>query len=193
MIHRIRLLRAVLLVSCFILHPSSLVRADGGALRLCERAGPYQVAVFTSPTPVRSGPLDMSVLVQDAATGEIVPEAHVRLQLTARESGQSVDEYASAEAATNKLFRAALVQLPAPGWWDVEIAVDGPQGPAVVRFPMEAEEAPPPWSDLWPWFTWPALAVVLFAMHQVLVRRRLNPSAGPAPAPGSSTECCASR
>jgi hypothetical protein len=137
--------------------------------------------------------MDMSVLVQDAATGEIVPEAQVSLHFTARESGESLEEHASAEAATNKLFRAALVQLPVPGWWDVEVAVEGPQGPAVVRFPMEADEAPPPWWDLWPWFTWPALAILLFTMHQVLVRRRLIPSAGPAPAPGSSRGYCASR
>jgi hypothetical protein len=137
--------------------------------------------------------MDMSVLVQDAATGGVVPEAQVSLHFTARESRQSLEEHASAEAATNKLFRAALVQLPAPGWWDVEVAIDGPQGQAVVRFAMEADEAPPPWWNLWPWFTWPALAILLFTMHQVLVRRRLNLSGEPVPAPGSSTGCCGSR
>ena len=29
------------------------------------------------------------------------------------------------------------------------VAVDGPHGPARVRFPVEADEAPPRWLDLW--------------------------------------------
>ena len=52
-------------------------RGDGGFLRLCERSGPYQVAVFTSPTPLRVGPVDFSVLLQDAATGTVLSDARI--------------------------------------------------------------------------------------------------------------------
>ena len=33
--------------------------------------------------------------------------------------------------------------------------------------------APPPprWVELWPWFAWPAVPVVLFVLHQVLARK----------------------
>jgi hypothetical protein len=148
-------------------------RADGGTVRLRERAGAYQVTVFTAPTPLRAGPVDVSVLVQDAATGECVPEARVTVRLTARGSGEVLEYPATAEAATNKLLRAAVFQLPEPGWWDVEVAVEGPHGPAVVRFGVEADEPLPRWLELWPWFSWPALAVALFSLHQVLVRRRI--------------------
>jgi len=44
-----------------------IIRADGGTLRLWERAGNYKVAVFTDPTPLRAGPVDVSVFVQDAS------------------------------------------------------------------------------------------------------------------------------
>jgi hypothetical protein len=162
----------LLLCSSFILHPSSFVKADGGAVRVRERAGNYQIAVFTSPTPFRAGPVDVSVLVQDARTGECVPEARVTLRLTARGSGQVLEYPATAEAATNKLFRAAAFQLPHPGWWDVDVAVEGPHGPAHVGFEIEADEPPPRWLDLWPWFSWPAVAVALFCVHQLLARRR---------------------
>jgi hypothetical protein len=30
----------------------------------------------------------------------------------------------------------------------------------------------PRWLELWPWFTWPALAVGLFGLHRLLVQRR---------------------
>jgi hypothetical protein len=137
--------------------------------------GGYQIAVFTSPTPFRAGPVDVSVLVQDAETGECVPEARVALRLTARGSSQVLEQPASAEAATNKLFHAAVFELPGPGWWDVEVEVVGPHGPALLRFGVEADDRLPRWVDLWPWFAWPALAVVFFGLHQVLVRRRPRP------------------
>jgi len=172
---RIRPILILALLSCLIFHPSSLARADGGAMRLRQRAGGYQVAVFTSPTPFRAGPVDVSVLVQDAATGECVPEAQVTVYLNAPGAGGTMECPATTQAATNRLFHAAVFELPGPGRWDVGIAVEGPHGPALLRFEVEADGPAPRWLELWPWFTWPALVVVLFGLHQVLVRRRIPP------------------
>jgi hypothetical protein len=173
---------------------ASLAHADGGTLRLRERAGGYQVAVFTSPAPLRAGPVDVSVLVQDAATGEVVPDAWVVVRLTVQGTDDTLEQRATEDAATNKLFRAAVFQLPAPGRWEGEVIVEGQHGPASLRFEVEAGDALPRWLDLWPWFTWPALAVTFFAVHRLLVRRRAAvTSPGPARAPGSSTGCCVSR
>jgi hypothetical protein len=148
------------------------VRADGGAVRLSERAGAYQVTVFTSPTPLRAGPVDVSVLVVDAATGEHVPQARVTVRLRARATGTVREHPATAAAATNKLFHAAVFELPEPGWWDVEVAVEGPHGPALLCSSLQADERTPRWLELWPWFAWPALAVALFGLHRALVRRK---------------------
>jgi hypothetical protein len=164
-----------LLLSSLIPHPSSLALADGGAVRLSERTGGYQITAFTAPTPFRAGRVDVSLLVQDAATGECVPPARVTLHLTARGSGQVLEYPATSGAGSNKLFHEAVFELPEAGWWDVEVSVDGPHGPARARFEVEAGEAPPRWLDLWPWFAWPALAVALFGLHRVLVGRRRPP------------------
>jgi hypothetical protein len=166
-------------VSSFILHPSSFAWADGGTVRLYQRVGNYRLAVFTSPNPFRAGPVDISVLVQDPATGECTPDADVSVRLHAHGSGRMVEYRASSEAATNKLFRAAVFELPEAGAWDVAVFVRGPQGPARVEFQLEAGEALPPWLDLWPWYTWPALAVALFSLHQILTRRRPARAAQP--------------
>jgi hypothetical protein len=183
------------LLCVFLLAPCHLVtlspchsRADGGAVRLRERAGGYQITVFTSPTPIRAGPVDVSVLVQDAATGECVPEARVTVCLKASGPGHVLECPATEEAATNKLFRAAELRLPEPGWWDVAVAVEGPHGPALVRFGVQADDTLPRWLDLWPWFGWPALVIALFGIHRVLVRRRaprVSISARHGPLPGS--------
>jgi hypothetical protein len=120
--------------------------------------------------------VDVTVLVQDNATGECDPQARATLRLTARKTGTYLQQPATAEAATNKLCLAAVFQLPEPGWWDVDIAIEGAQGPARVRFGVQADEVLPRWQELWPWFAWPALIVLVFSVHRALGRRtpRLN-------------------
>ena len=171
--------RSLLCVSLLLVALSpGRARADGGVVRLSERAGAYQVTVFTAPTPFRAGPVDVSVLVVDAATGEHVPQARVTVRLRARATGTVLVYPATAAAATNKLFHAAVFDLPEPGWWDVEVAVEGPNEPALLRLSLRADDRPPRWLELWPWFAWPALAVALFGLHHVKVRRKAR---GPAP------------
>ena len=55
-------------------------RGDGGTVRISERAGPYRVTVFTSPSPLRAGPVDVSVLVQDGETGELATDVRVTVR-----------------------------------------------------------------------------------------------------------------
>jgi hypothetical protein len=146
--------------------------ADGGAVRLRQSAGGYQITVFTSPTPFRAGPVDVSVLVQDVVTGECVPDARVNLCLKATGTGRVMEYTATTETATTKLFHVTEFRLPESGWWDVAVTVEGPHGPARVWFEVQADDPLPRWLDLWPWFCWPALVVALFGVHRVLVRRR---------------------
>jgi hypothetical protein len=163
----------MVLVSSFILHPSSFALADGGVPRLSERAGSYRVSVFTSPTPFRAGLVDVSVLVQDVDSGALVPDLLVTVSAAPRgRPGTFVSNSATAEAATNKLYRAAVFELPEPGWWEIEVAIEGGRGPVRVRFALEAADRAPAWWALAPWVSWPVLAVGLFSLHQVLVRRK---------------------
>ena len=163
----------VLILFCFFIGPESSARADGGTVRLSTRLSDYQITVFTAPTPFRAGPVDVSVFIQDAATGEPISDAQVTVECSPRgQPEETIRTPATAEAATNKLFRAALFELPKPGWWDVAVAIDSPQGAARVALEIEAAPAAPRWLGLWPWITWPAVAIVLFGIHQLLVQRR---------------------
>jgi hypothetical protein len=146
---------------------------DGGTVRLLERAGPYEIAVFTAPTPLRAGPVDLSVLVQDVSTGEPAPGVSVTVTLAPRgRPGAVIRHSATTGAATNKLLHAALFDLPGPGWWDVSVAIEGKLGRAEVGFAIEAAGPSARWPDLWAWLGWPALAVALFGLHRVLVWRK---------------------
>jgi hypothetical protein len=147
--------------------------ADGGVPRLSERVSSYRVSVFTSPTPFRAGPVDVSILVQDADSGELVPDVRVTVRAVPRGRPEAaVSHPATAKAAANKLYRAAVFELTEPGWWDMEVTIEGLRGPAQVRFALEAADPLPRWWTLAPWVGWPVLVVALFSLHQVLVRRR---------------------
>ncbi len=157
---------------------------DGGTMRMSVKSGGYLITVFTAPAPFRAGPVDISVLVQDALTGELVPQTRVTVRLTKPplsispqppgeiEREVALEYPATREAATNKLLHAAQFELPEPGRWQWEVQVEGVHGLAVIGGELEAAPPLPRWRELWPWIGWPVLAIALFAIHQVLARRR---------------------
>jgi hypothetical protein len=145
--------------------------ADGGTMRLSGKRGGYQVTVFSGPTPIRAGPVDISVLVQDSMTGEPMPHARVIVRMT--KPGQLALEYpATAQVATNKLFRAAQFELPEPGRWALEVQVQGSHGLGVIGGDLEAVEPLPRWHEMWPWIGWPALVIALFGIHLALEQEK---------------------
>jgi hypothetical protein len=154
---------AILLV---FLSASSAV-ADGGSLRLSRVAGELRISVFTSPTPLRAGTVDASVLVQDAKTGRVRPGVPVRVRASPVDSpAAEVEADASHDLATNKLLQAAHLELDRPGRWRLWVAV----GEAVVDAEVEVAGAAPPWWGLAPWVGWPFAVVALFVARQLLVR-----------------------
>ena len=159
-------------VSAILLVPSFAV-ADGGALRLSEQKDGYRIAVFTTPTPLRAGLADISVLVQEAATEE--PASGILVSITAQKHDAqcgAIYQTATTQAATNKLYYAATFNLPESGWYSVEVSIIGAKGATKAGFDVEAGEPLPPALTVLPWVGWPLLAIVLFFIHQLLVRSR---------------------
>jgi hypothetical protein len=158
----------VLLMACNV---PAIARADGGTVRCSEVRDGCRITVFTAPTTLRAGPVDVSVLVQDAASG--TPLLDVPILVSAHPAnypGLRISIQATSEAATNKFLRAAPMNLVEPGWWHVDVMVqDSKQS---IGFDVEVAEAPPPWLALGLWIGWPLLAIAVFAVHQWLVRRR---------------------
>jgi hypothetical protein len=121
------------LVVCLLLGPAlaSPLLANGGTVRLSRAAvGPYLVSVFTSPTPLRTGEIDVSVLVQDAAAERVVD---VPVWIEARPvdaNGEPVRIEATRQQATNKLFKAAKFDVRGEGVWELSVQVgEGEGGP----------------------------------------------------------------
>jgi hypothetical protein len=148
-------------------------RGDGGELCYSGEKGGYRVAVFTAPVPAREGPVDISVLVQDAATGRARPDVPVTVSVhPAGRPCCTERRPATEEEATNKLFRAATFELTRPGRWQVEVEIGDPPLAEPACFEVEAAAPPPAWVQLAPWFGWPFAALALAGLHRWLVRRR---------------------
>jgi hypothetical protein len=163
----------VLVVVVFLLQPLAALHADGGIVRFSERRGDHRITVFTSPNPLRAGPVDVSIFVQEAATGEPIAGARITVQASPRaHPDETLVHSATTEAATNKLFQAALFDLPEAGWWDVAIKVEGLPDPVEVHFEMEADQPLPHVWEIIPWIAWPIIVIVLFFVHKWLVHRK---------------------
>jgi hypothetical protein len=158
---------------CFLLPPHAA--ADGGAIRLSQQSDAYQITVFTSPTPLRAGLVDVSVLVLDRTKGRPVQDAEVIVRAARPGNrGESYSTLATSEVATNKLLQAAVFELPEAGQWTIEVLVKSPLIQTQVQIDVDLAEPAPRWVSLWPWIGWPGLVIVFFGVNQYLVRRRLR-------------------
>ncbi len=147
---------------------------DGGSVRFSERRDGRIITVFTAPTPLRAGNVDVSALVQDADSGS--PQSDVSIEVRAypiQHAGSSVSVPATTQAATNKLLRAAHLELSQPGRWHVELFVSGTGQGQPIGFDVEVAEALPPWLRMSLWIGWPLVAIGFFIIHELQNRSRL--------------------
>lgn len=141
---------------------------DGGLIRAAETIGNYRVTVFTTPTPLRVGPVDFSVLVQDAKKNGPLMNVDVQICLSSIENSMpDMCWTATSEAATNKLYHAAKFELPRAGRWRVMVEIDGVHGPGQIQFPIEIEKPLPRWTQMWVWIAWPVIPILLFVLLKV--------------------------
>lgn len=156
-----------MLVAAALTLTAPKARGDGGAVQASSVAGPYRVTVLTEPTPVRVGPIDVSVLVQDNRTRKLAGAA--RVSVRGAPVGTRRWRPATPHAGQSRLYHGAVLDLDRPGQWTLVIRIAGRQGPARLSFDMNVAPAPPPWIDLWAWLAWPL--VPIFGMGVRLLRR----------------------
>ena len=106
---------------------SSAARADGGHIALHATSGPYTVTLFTMPEPLVAGPVDLSLLVQDASTGAVLGDASAEgtLALTGGAAAQTTITLGH-QAATNALLLAGTASLARPGSYALTLRVTRP-------------------------------------------------------------------
>jgi hypothetical protein len=164
------------------------VRADGGIIRLHEAQGPFVVTIFTTSEPVKDGPVDVSVMVQQRDSSEAILDASVDLMFTPPAApvmdldgqicgasgagpGPHAEQFnvpATRQQASNKLLYAAPVKFGTTGNWQLQAFVE--RGNEAVKIACGIPVGSPPrrLSGLLPYLVLPPLLVALFAANQYL-------------------------
>jgi hypothetical protein len=169
-------LYAFALLAMLLLVPI-VARADGGVVRVRQASGPFLISVFTASDPLRAGPIDVSVLVQDVGSGDPVLDATVGLALQPHDSASApLLARATHERATNKLLQAAIVTIPAAGRWALRVDVRRGQDEATVTTGLQVAPPAPRLAAIWPYLLVPPLAIAVFALHQALREDALHRS-----------------
>ena len=118
------------------------VLANGGVTQLDRQpAGPYLLSVTTSPTPLRTGTGDVSVLVERSDTQDIVLDAQVSVAAEPILGNRSAVLFsATHDQAINKLLYSANVDLTESGRWQFVVQVAGNLGDATAAFQTNVAE-----------------------------------------------------
>ena len=163
--------RGLLLVAALLAF-SSRAQSDGGSVELHQEVGPLVITVFTAPGPLRAGPVDISVLVQDRATGQPVLDGEVLVRLK-KEGATTLVERATREVAQNKLLYSALINLPEAGQWELEVTIKQGKETATIIGQVTAAAPTAFLLSYWRSLSLPPIAIAAFALSQWLKRRAL--------------------
>jgi hypothetical protein len=146
--------------------------ADGGTVQLRKEAGDLVITVFTSPSPLSAGPVDISLLLQNRNGLEPILDATVSLVLV--HAGSNIEFHArpSREQARNKLLYAAPVMLSKRGQWGISITVLRKGKTVAAAGTLEVAPAPGGAVSLAGFLAFPPIMIVLFIVRERLLRRR---------------------
>jgi hypothetical protein len=141
--------------------------ADGGVVQMQRSSGRFVITVFTAPVPLRAGPADISILIQDRNSHHPVLDAEVTMSLY-QEGREAIKAEARREQATNKLLYVALVSLPEAGRWKMEVAVVRNSEETRISGPMMVAPPLPFLLAYWWMLALPPVAIGLFVINQWL-------------------------
>ena len=147
---------------------------DGGALLRRQDAGPFTVSLFASPQPLETGRAEVSALVQQRETAEVLLDAVTDLDAVPLDSDGLAQHVRLASAnAGNRLLQAADLQLSQPGRW--RLTVRARRGKDVGQMSMECTVLPSHSRSavLWFFMVLPVGVILIFVLHQSLQRRHV--------------------
>lgn len=162
---------------CAALAVPATTLGNGGTVRVSRQpTGPFLVSVYTAPTPLRTGGIDVSVLLQDRETGDTVVDAEVTVTAEpVGHDGIGGTFPATRAQATNKLFQSAKFRIEGPGSWRFTVSARNAAGAGSVSF--EADARDPTLLDR------PVLVTLLLLLPLALIVWLMTRPDAPAPEP----------
>lgn len=166
-----------------IIAPIPSARADGGVILDRKVVGPYDITVFASPAPIRAGPVDFSVLVQDPATRAPYFDAEVAMAWSAEADafpawlppccsmGTADKAEATRNHSENKMLYSAIMPVKSQGASKLLVRVTRNGETYTMTCHLNAGPPQPPVLAYWPVLAFPPLLILGFGIHQRLVRK----------------------
>lgn len=176
-----RRLCLTLLASAFLAAVSC--RGDGGAIIARQSVNGLDLTVFASPVPLRAGPVDVSVLVQQGDKAILDAAVEVAWKAGSTSSPEwlppccKMDFHAEKIPAlrahsNNRFLYSAIVPMKSAGPSELVIRVSQGEREAALSCDIEVRRSTPPVLAFWPWLVLPPVAIAGFALHQNLTRSR---------------------
>jgi hypothetical protein len=151
---------------------ATAARADGGAMLLHQDAGPFTVTLFAAPQPLRTGDADLSVMVQDRISGEVLldPAIDVTVAPAAASATQQTVRLTKGQAS-NRLLQASTVHFSNAGKWRLTLAVRRGNDTAQLSTECSVEPDRSRATLVWFYVLLPVAIILLFVLHQALKLR----------------------
>jgi hypothetical protein len=129
-------------VALSFLGQPAVALANGGTVQVSDQpTGPYHVTVMTSPSPLRTGTADVSVMVTLGDTDVVDEDASVLVSVAPVAAAAAPTSYTATRAnATNKLFYAANVPFAQAGRYAFNVLIVGEQGRGGAHFESDVAE-----------------------------------------------------
>lgn len=164
----------------FLLVPG-LAWADGGVIVSRQTLDGLNLTVMAAPAPLRAGPVDVSVLLQDEKTGDSVLDAKVELAWNSASSTspdwmppccsmEKAGEKIPADRAhsQNKLFYSAMVPVKSAGTSQLLVSIEHGGATTLAACDITVGPPAPPFLAYWMWLAFPPVAIGGFILHQRL-------------------------
>jgi FixH len=161
----LRPLAAVLILGMW----ATAARGDGGTMLLHQDSGAFTITLFAAPQPLQVGVADLSVMVQDRSSGEVLLDPAVDLTVAAESANASPQTVRLTRGqASNRLLQAAAIHFSSAGKWQLTLLVS--RGGEAVRLGTECTVEPDHSRALLVWFyvLLPVGVILLFVIHQGL-------------------------
>jgi hypothetical protein len=145
---------------------ATAAHGDGGTMLLHQDAGGFTITLFAAPQPLHAGEADMSVLVQDRSSGEVLLDPVIDLSV-----GSQTPVRLTKGQASDRLLQAAAVHFASPGKWRLTLLVR--RGWDLVTLSTECTVEPDRSRATMVWFyvLLPVGVILLFVIHQALKLR----------------------
>jgi hypothetical protein len=151
---------------------AAAARADGGAMLLHQDAGSFTITLFAAPQPLRTGDADLSVMVQDRTSGEVLLDPAIDVTVAPDSPSASPQTVRLAKGqASNRLLQACTVHFSTAGRWHLALLIRRGNDQARLSTDCTVEPNHSRATLVWFYILLPVGVILLFVIHQVLKHR----------------------